>query len=152
MLPLSKLYNTPMQVRFALKKRQIATCDQLLAIAGQCEARKALARASRIDLEILTTMVRRADMARVRGIGTVFSRMLEDLGILDVAMLAVHDQQMLHEHLRSYNEAQRLARRSPTPAEVMDWIEQARSLAKLVSYEPQGTTTASSASVATVAR
>ena len=151
MLPLSKLYNTPMQVRFALKKRRIATCDELLASAGQCEAR-GLARASRIDLEILTTMVRRADMARVRGIGTVFGRMLEDLGILDVAMLAVHDQQMLHEHLRSYNEAQRLARRSPTPAEVMDWIEQARSLAKLVSYEPQGTTTASSASVATVAR
>ena len=72
--------------------------------------------------------------------------MLEDLGILDVAMLAVHDQQMLHERLRGYNEAQRLARRSPTPAEVMDWIEQARSLAKLVSYEPQGTATASSAS------
>ena len=90
----------------------------------------------------------------MREIGTVFGRMLEDLGILDVAMLAVHDPQLLHEHLRGYNEAQRLARRSPTPAEVMDWIEQARSLhhLKLVNYETQGTGTASSVSVSTAIR
>jgi hypothetical protein len=40
----------------------------------------------------------------------------------------------LHERLRSYNQEERLARRSPTPEEVVDWVNQARRLPRLVTY------------------
>jgi hypothetical protein len=36
--------------------------------------------------------------------------------------------------LAAYNREERLARRSPTPEEVRDWVRQARALPALVSY------------------
>jgi nucleotidyltransferase/DNA polymerase involved in DNA repair len=134
-LPISKLRGVPFQVRVALKVRRITTCSQLLTAAALVEDREALARATRIAPEILTDLVRRADMARVNGVGAVFGLMLEELGIHDVAKLAAQDPEALHEQLRQYNRSERLARRSPTPEEVADWVEQARRLPKLVTYE-----------------
>jgi hypothetical protein len=49
---------------------------------------------------------------------------------------------MLHERLRGYNRRERLARRSPTPEEVNDWVGQARRLPRLVTYRPRAVETA----------
>jgi hypothetical protein len=78
--------------------------------------------------------VQRADTARVNGVGSVFGLMLEELEVLDVDRLAQQDPRELHERLRSYNQEERLARRSPTPEEVVDWVNQARRLPRLVTY------------------
>lgn len=121
----------------ALKARHITTCRQLLAAAAEFDDRERLSRDSRIPLELLSTIVRRADMARIEGIGAVFGLMLEELDVLEVSMLAKHDPQALHDRLGAHNQSERLARRSPTPEEVTDWIEQARSLPILVTGYPQ---------------
>jgi nucleotidyltransferase/DNA polymerase involved in DNA repair len=133
-LPISKLRGVPLQLRVALKVRRITTCDQLLAAAGRFEDREALARAARLAPELLCELVQLADMARVSGIGAVFGLMLEELGIEDVEGLATRDPGQLHQQLREYNQRERLARRSPTPEEVADWVEQARRLPVLVTY------------------
>jgi nucleotidyltransferase/DNA polymerase involved in DNA repair len=138
-LPISKLRGVPFQVRVALKVRRITTCSQLLTAAALFEDREALARATKIAPEILTDLIQRADMARVNGVGAVFGLMLEELGIHDVGALAGQNPEELHEKLREYNRRERLARRSPTPEEVSDWVTQARRLPKLVSYRPRGT-------------
>jgi hypothetical protein len=134
LLPLSKLRGLSFQVRVALKIRRITTCGQLLAAAAEVQDREALTRSARIAPEILTSLVQRADMARVNGVGMVFSLMLEELGIRDVAGLAGQDPEALYERLRAYNRQERLARRSPTPEEVADWVGQATALRKLVTY------------------
>jgi predicted flap endonuclease-1-like 5' DNA nuclease len=136
-LPISKLRGVPFQARVALKVRRITTCNQLLAAAAVAEDREALARATKIAPEILTDLVQRADMARVNGVGAVFGLMLEELGIRDVQTLASHDAESLHEQLRGYNRRERLARRSPTPEEVNDWVGQARRLPTLLTYGPR---------------
>ena len=136
-LPLAKLGRVPPLIRAALKARDINTCDQLLAAAGRFDDRAALARAARIDPDRLTALVRRADLARVRGAGAVFGRMLEELGIGDVATLAQQEPGTLHARLRQHNEANQVARRSPTAEEVTDWIDQARTLPKLVTSPPR---------------
>ena len=136
--PLAKLFRVPPLIRAALKARQITTCDQLLAAAGHFEDRAALARASRLDLQDLNDLVRQADLARIQGIGVVFGRMLKDLGIHDVALLAQQEPAKLHQRLRLHNEANRLARRAPTEDEVTDWIDQARALPSLVSDGQRG--------------
>ena len=136
-LPISKLRGVPFQARVALKVRRITTCNQLLAAAAVAEDREALARASKIAPEILTDLVQHADMARVNGIGAVFGLMLEELGIRDVQTLANQDAETLHERLRGYNRRERLARRSPTPGEVNDWVGQARRLPTLLTYGPR---------------
>lgn len=131
-LPLSKLRGVPFAVRAALKARRINSCAQLLGAAASSEKRRQLATQARIDEELLLTVIRRADMARVNGVGAVFGMMLEDLGILEVPDLAAQDAQELHARLRQYNQEERIARRSPTPEEVLDWISQARALPPLI--------------------
>ena len=137
LLPLAKLRQVPPLLKAALKSRSITTCDQLLAVAGQFDDRAALAHAARIAPDQLTELVRRADLARVKGVGTVFGRMLEDLGIGEVAKLAHQKPGRLHARLHRYNAASQLARRSPTADEVADWIDQARRLPILVTYPPR---------------
>ena len=133
-LPISKLRGVPLQLRVSLKVRRITTCDQLLAAAGRYHDREALARTARLAPELLRELVQLADMARVSGIGAVFGLMLEELGIEDVESLAARDPELLHRQLREYNQRERLARRSPTPEEVADWVEQAQRLPVLVTY------------------
>jgi len=133
-LPISKLRGVPQRARVALKTRRITSCGQLLHAAGKAELRARLAEATGIDPELLTILVQRADMTRVSGVGAIFGLMLEDLGIRDVQTLAAQDPVELHRRLREYNQRVRLARRSPTPEEVADWVAQARRLEPLVTY------------------
>ena len=130
--PLSKLRGLTLPVRAALRRRGITTCGQLLRAAGGAGDRDRLAREAGIDPGALLDLARRADLARVDGVGTVFGLMLEELGVHDVATLAAQDPAWLHARLRRYNEQERLARRAPTPEEVEGWVAQARSLPALV--------------------
>jgi len=141
-LPISKLRGVPFQVRVALKVRRITTCSQLLSAAALHDNRMALARTTKLAPEILTELVQLADMARINGIGAVFGLMLEEMGIHDVETLARRDPEMLHRQLRDYNRRERLARRSPTPEEVADWVGQARLLPVLLTYAPMHTAAA----------
>jgi predicted flap endonuclease-1-like 5' DNA nuclease len=133
-LPVSKLRGLAPRVRAALKVHRVTTCGQLLRAAGGAQDRDRLAREAGIDPDVLLALVRRADLARVSGIGTVFGLMLEDLGVRDVPALAARDPAELHARLFAHNREERLARRSPTPGEVGDWVWQARGLTPLVSY------------------
>ena len=134
-LPISKLRGVPQRTRVLLKARRITSCGQLLEAAGTAEKRDQLSRSTGIDPDLITMLVQRADMSRVNGVGAVFGMMLEDLGIRDVQSLASQEIEALHQELRSYNQQERLARRSPTPEEVADWVEQARQLTPIVTYE-----------------
>jgi predicted flap endonuclease-1-like 5' DNA nuclease len=134
LLPISKLRGLASLMRAVLKGRRITTCQQLLRAAARAEDRARLTRETNLDPAALLALVQRADMARVNGIGTVFGRMLEDLGINDVALLAAQRPADLHVRLRRYNQEERIARRSPTPEEVAEWVEQARQLTPLISY------------------
>lgn len=131
-LPVSKLRGVPATARMALKRQGINTCQRLLELAGKSAARRALAERTGIDGELLLRLVQRADMARINGIGAVFGMMLEDLGVRDVGTLARQDPVLLHQRLKELNTSERLARRSPTPEEVADWVAQARALPRLV--------------------
>ena len=133
-LPISKLRGVPPRARLRLKSQRITTCAQLLSTAGDAVSRAALVETTGIDTDVLLRLVQRADMARIRGIGTVFGLMLEELDIPDVEQLARQTPGELHAALRAYNLEERLARRSPTMEEVVDWIETAQSLPVIVSY------------------
>jgi predicted flap endonuclease-1-like 5' DNA nuclease len=132
-LPLSKLRGLTSGLRVALKARRITNCDQLLAAAAPAAARLRLCAEAALDEEAVLRLVRRADIARVNGIGAIFGMMLEELGIVDVLSLAAADPAQLHDRLRRYNEQERISRRSPTPAEVENWVAQALRLPRLIS-------------------
>lgn len=131
-LPVSKLRGVPTSARMALKRQGINTCSRLLEEAGKWAARRALSERTGIDPELLLRLAQRADMARINGVGAVFGMMLEDLGVRDSGALARQDPVALHARLKELNSRERLARRSPTPEEVADWVAQARALPRLL--------------------
>ena len=131
-LHVSKLRGISIEVRQKLKRQGISYTHQLLRDAGSTEQRRRLAERSRIDDPTLLRLVRRADLARVKGIGAIFADMLEMIGIDEVAALAEQDALALRTRLYELNAAERLARRAPTPEEVEEWIGQARALPRLV--------------------
>ena len=130
-LHVSKLRGISLDVRTKLKRQGVSYTHQLLRDAGSAEQRRRLAARSRIDEVTLTRLVRRADLARIKGIGAIFADMLEMIGVDQVAAVAEQDPVDLHARLHELNAAERLARRSPTPDEVQQWITQARALPRL---------------------
>ena len=131
-LHVSKLRGISLDVRRKLKRQGISYTHQLLREAGSAEQRRRLAERSRIDEVTLVRLVRRADLARVKGVGAIFADMLEMIGVDEVATLAKQDPLDLRARLYQLNTAERLARRAPTPEEVQQWIAQARALPGLV--------------------
>lgn len=131
-LHVSKLRGISIDIRNRLKRQGISYTHQLLREAGGAEQRRLLAARGQIDEAALGRLVRRADLARVKGIGAIFADMLELIGVDEVATLARQEPAGLHRRLYQLNAAERLARRAPTPEEVQDWITQARALPALV--------------------
>jgi predicted flap endonuclease-1-like 5' DNA nuclease len=131
-LHVSKLRGISLDIRQKLKRQGISYTHQLLREAGSPEQRRRLAERSRIEELALLRLVRRADLARVKGIGAIFADMLEMIGVDQVTTLAQQDPVELHARLYQLNAAERLARRAPTTEEVQQWIAQARALPCLV--------------------
>jgi hypothetical protein len=131
-LHVSKLRGISLDVRRKLKRQGISYTHQLLREAGSPEQRRQLAERSQIDEVVLLRLVRRADLARVKGVGAIFADMLELVGVDQVAVLAEQDPLDLHARLYELNAAERLARRAPTPEEVQQWTAQARALPRLI--------------------
>jgi predicted flap endonuclease-1-like 5' DNA nuclease len=131
-LHVSKLRGISLEVRRKLKRQGISYTHQLLREAGSGEQRRQLAERSRIDEVALLRLVRRADLARVKGVGAIFADMLEMIGVDQVGTLAEQDPRDLRARLYQLNAVERLARRAPTLDEVEQWITQARSLPRLV--------------------
>ncbi len=133
-LPISKLRGLSARARHALKLKRITTCGQLMHAAATAEQRRNLSQQTHIDESEILTLVQRADLSRVNGIGVVFCMMLQDLTVHDVGDLSRQNPETLHGQLRDYNTEYRLARRSPTPEEVEDWVRQAKELGSVLTY------------------
>jgi predicted flap endonuclease-1-like 5' DNA nuclease len=131
-LHISKLRGITYELRGKLKQRGITYADQLLDAAGDAEKRHRLAVATGIGEEVLTRLVCRADLARIKGIGAIFADMLELIGIDRVARLTRQDAGELHATLHQLNVEERFARRAPTPEEVVSWVAQAKALPQRV--------------------
>ena len=131
-LHVSKLRGISVDVRQKLKRQGISYTHQLLHAAGSAEHRRRLAQRSGVDEAALLRLVRRADLARVKGVGAIFADMLEMIGVDQVTTLAAQDPLALRAQLHQLNAAERLARRAPTAEEVQQWTAQARALPRLV--------------------
>jgi predicted flap endonuclease-1-like 5' DNA nuclease len=111
--------------------RSIAT---LLKRGGNAKGRKELAYAINIEESKMLKWVNHADLFRVRGIGSEYSDLLEAAGVDTVPELRQRNARALYETLVKTNEASRLVRKLPTADQVAEWVEQARSLPRMIEY------------------
>ena len=131
-LHLSKVRGASLQVRARLKCCGVTNSRQLLQAAGPFRARVVLSGRTGIEMATLAYITKRADLARVKGIGATFADMLEVIGVDTVERLAAWEPEPLRRTLLDFNRTERFARRAPTLDEIQAWVCQARRLPILI--------------------
>ncbi|PKO21550.1 MAG: DUF4332 domain-containing protein [Chloroflexi bacterium HGW-Chloroflexi-1] len=111
----------------------LKTAEALLAAGRTPVGRKELAAKVGADVKEILELVNRADLARVRGIGEIYSNLLELAGVDTVAELAKRNVANLHAALIEQTQVGD-ARRAPTLAQIEDWVAQAKNLGRGIEY------------------
>jgi len=117
-----------------LRAAGIRTTEDLLQKAATPKGRKELAAQTGIDESKLLEWVNRADLYRIRGIGSEYADLLEAAGVDTVPELAQRNADNLYEKLVSINQEKNLVNKMPGRAQVADWIEQAKSLPRVIEH------------------
>lgn len=132
-LNVTELYGVTPEIASALKAAGLTDSDKLLAAVAQPKDRAELAKELGIDARALLELGNRADLARIKGIGPVYSDLLEFAGVDTVAELATRNPDNL---LAKINEvaAEHSVQRVPSAADVTDWVTQAKGLGRGIFY------------------
>ncbi|MEN6572492.1 MAG: DUF4332 domain-containing protein [Anaerolineaceae bacterium] len=117
-----------------LKAAAIATTEALLEAGATPKGRKDLAAKAGIAEEKILEWVNRADLYRIKGVGSEYSDLLEAAGVDTVVELAKRVPAHLLEKMTEVNVAKKLVRRLPVESQVKDWVDQAKALPRKVSY------------------
>jgi predicted flap endonuclease-1-like 5' DNA nuclease len=110
----------------------VKTVERLLVVAGPVAGRQQLAQSVGVDDARVLEWVNRADLMRVRGVGSEFSDLLEAAGVDSPVELARRNAENLHERMLEVNAARKLTRRTPALSQVQRWIDHAKTLQRAV--------------------
>lgn len=118
----------------ALKGQGLGDSDALLEAAKTPQNRKALAAAASVDSAVILELANRADLARIKGIGRVYSDLMEEAGVDTVKELARRSPENLHAKLIEINTTRQFTQRPPSVEQVSDFVEQAKGLPGMLEY------------------
>ena len=117
-----------------LQAANVKTVEALLVAGGSPAGRKDLATKTGIDGSKILEWVNRADLARIKGVGSEYADLLESSGVDTVKELATRKPDNLHAKMLEVNTAKKLVRRPPTEAEVATWVAEAKTMKAAVTY------------------
>lgn len=117
-----------------LAERGIMDNEALVQAAATPAQRKELAVFCGCESGDILHLVNRADLARIRGIGGVYSDLLEIAGVDTVKELARRRPDALHAKITETNDRDKLTSKPPTQAMVQDWVNQAKALKSSLTY------------------
>ena len=132
--PLKDLRGASTALAEALAADGITDSDAYVNAASTPAQRKELAKRCSCETATILELANRADLARIKGVSGVYSDLLENAGVDTVKELATRNAANLHAKLEETNASMQLTQRSPTAAQVEDWVAQAKDLPKLLSY------------------
>lgn len=112
----------------------IATCEELLEKGSTRNGRKELESATGISQAQIQKFVNHADLMRIKGVGGEYSELLEHAGVDTVPELAQRDASNLAVKLGEINLEKKLVRVAPSEKRVNRWIEQAKTLPRIIEY------------------
>ena len=117
-----------------LRKVRVRTTDALLKTASTRSGRKELSTKTGIPDKRILQWVNRADLMRVKGIGSEYADLLEVAGVDTIRELRRRNPANLLETLVVLNTRKRLVRRLPTEGMVSGWIDEAKVVDPIVTY------------------
>ncbi len=112
----------------------MATVEELLERGKTRRGREDLTATTGIDGTRVLTWVNHADLMRINGVGSEYADLLEAAGVDSPAELAHRVAANLTAKMEELNAEKELVRRVPTESMVSGWIEEAKSLPKIVEH------------------
>jgi predicted flap endonuclease-1-like 5' DNA nuclease len=112
-----------------LVEAQITTIEQLLAQAGTAKDRAALAKQLEVSSSELTEWVNRADLMRLKGVGSEMANLLEECGVDSCKELQHRVAANLYTKLKATNDEKQITHHAPTLAQIQEWIAESATLA-----------------------
>ena len=107
----------------------ITTVEELLAATDTAAKRNALVNQLGVNASQLTDWINRADLMRLKGVGTEMANLLEECGVDSCRELQHRVAANLHTKLKETNDAQLITHHAPTLAQVEEWIREAATFA-----------------------
>lgn len=117
-----------------LRKNGVRTTEALLKVGATRTDRKNFAKESGMSEKMILEWVNRADLMRVKGIGSEYSDLLEAAGVDTVKELRNRNAAALTKKMAQVNTTKKLVRRLPTESMVKRWVAHAKKLAPAVKY------------------
>jgi predicted flap endonuclease-1-like 5' DNA nuclease len=93
-----------------------------------------LAEKTGIHEPLILKWVNRADLARIKGVGSEYADLLEESGVDTVVELGKRVPANLFKKMEEVNATKKLVRKLPVESQVLDWVEQAKKLERVVTY------------------
>ncbi|HMN93728.1 MAG TPA: DUF4332 domain-containing protein [Hydrogenophaga sp.] len=117
-----------------LRAAGIKDTDALLARTKTPAQRKALAKDSGLTYKQVLKFANMVDLYRINGVGSEYAELLEAAGVDTVPELARRRADNLARAMTDINTQRKLVRRTPTEAEVVKWVAEAKQLPRMLSY------------------
>jgi predicted flap endonuclease-1-like 5' DNA nuclease len=117
-----------------LAKIGIRSVESLLKNGASDKGRKEIAKATGITHTLILEWVNRADLYRIKGIGSQYSDLLEKAGVDTVVELSNRVAVNLYAKMVEVNKAKNLVNGMPGVKNVKKWIAQAKKLPRIVTY------------------
>lgn len=112
----------------------IGTVAKLLERGATKKGREEIAASADVSEKLVLEWVNRADLARVKGIGSEYADLLEAAGVDSVPELAQRNPANLAAKMEEVNRAKSLVRQVPVESEVERWVAQAKELDRIVTH------------------
>ena len=117
-----------------LNKAGIRSVEALLKKGASDKGRKEIAAATKITPTLILEWVNRADLYRIKGVGSQYSDLLEKAGVDTVVELSKRVADNLYKKMVEVNKAKNLVNGMPGVKQVKNWIDQAKKLPRVVKY------------------
>ena len=112
----------------------IKSVEMLLKRGATPKEREEIAKKTGLGHKEILEWINRADLYRIKGIGSEYSDLLEVAGVDTVVELSKRDAKNLMIRMTEANSKRKIVRRLPTEKQVANWISQAKRLPRAVSY------------------
>ena len=117
-----------------LTQAGIETPLDLLRAGSTPEGRSDVAKRSDISGLLILEWINHIDLYRIKGVGSEYADLLEESGVDTVMELAHRNPENLFEKMSSVNDLKNLVRRLPSQNQVVEWVEQAKTLPRVIHY------------------
>ncbi|WP_136808759.1 DUF4332 domain-containing protein [Desulfosediminicola flagellatus] len=112
----------------------VGTVEALLERGSTKKGRKEIALKANVSEKLVLNWVNRADLFRIKGIGSQYADLLENAGVDSVPELAQRNPENLLLMLQEVNSTKNLVRAMPYLKQVQKWVGRAKDLPRVVTH------------------